>query len=165
MMTELQRALTADSAHASPVQILRGVDAAVAGTLVAGATHTIYQELWHVCFWQQMTLDWTDGLETASPLSNELSFPGAAQVAAEPWAHVCGRFFAGNAEASRRAGDPAGLARMIGCPSPPGLPMRTMSVEDQLISLAAHNAYHFGRIVLLRQMLHAWPPPGGGFTW
>jgi hypothetical protein len=40
-----------------------------------------------------------------------------------------------------------------------------MTVRDQLISLASHNAYHLGRIVLLRQLLHAWPPASGGFTW
>jgi hypothetical protein len=40
-----------------------------------------------------------------------------------------------------------------------------MSVRDQLISLATHNAYHLGRIVLLRQLLQAWPPASGGFTW
>jgi len=40
-----------------------------------------------------------------------------------------------------------------------------MTVEEQLISLAAHNAYHLGRIVLLRQLAGAWPPRAGGFTW
>jgi hypothetical protein len=38
-------------------------------------------------------------------------------------------------------------------------------VREQLESFAAHNAYHFGRIVLLRQMLGSWPPPSGGLTW
>ena len=37
-----------------------------------------------------------------------------------------------------------------------------MTVREQLESLAAHNAYHFGRIVLLRQLRQAWPPPSGG---
>jgi hypothetical protein len=40
-----------------------------------------------------------------------------------------------------------------------------MSVRDQLISLAAHNAYHLGRIVVLRQLQQAWPPVSGGFSW
>jgi hypothetical protein len=30
---------------------------------------------------------------------------------------------------------------------------RMMTVREQLESLGAHNAYHFGRIVLLRQLL------------
>jgi hypothetical protein len=40
-----------------------------------------------------------------------------------------------------------------------------MTVREQLESLAAHDAYHFGRIVLLRQLCGAWPPKSGGFTW
>ena len=47
------------------------------------------------------------------------------------------------------------LENPIRCPSRPGVPTRTMSVRDQLISLAAHNAYHLGCIVLLRQLLQA----------
>jgi len=40
-----------------------------------------------------------------------------------------------------------------------------MTVREQLESLVAHNAYHFGRIVLLRQLLRSWPPVSGGFSW
>jgi hypothetical protein len=40
-----------------------------------------------------------------------------------------------------------------------------MTVLEQLENLAAHNAYHLGRIVLLRQLLGAWPPPSGGDSW
>jgi hypothetical protein len=40
-----------------------------------------------------------------------------------------------------------------------------MTIRDQLISLASHNAYHLGRIVVLRQLLGAWPPASGGFSW
>ena len=40
-----------------------------------------------------------------------------------------------------------------------------MTVGEQLVSLAAHDSYHFGRIVVLRQMLGVWPPKSGGFSW
>jgi len=40
-----------------------------------------------------------------------------------------------------------------------------MTVREQLENLAGHNAYHFGRIVLLRQLGNSWPPPSGSFTW
>ena len=63
------------------------------------------------------------------------------------------------------AEDTQRLDHPVRCPSRPGAPTRIMSVRDQLISLAAHNAYHLGRIVLLRQLLQAWPPASGGFTW
>jgi len=56
------------------------------------------------------------------------------------------------------------LSAVVLCPSPVN-PTRAMTVREQLESFAAHNAYHFGRIVLLRQMLGSWPPPSGGLTW
>jgi hypothetical protein len=40
-----------------------------------------------------------------------------------------------------------------------------MTVREQLESFAAHNAYHLGRVVLLRQLMGSWPPPSGGLTW
>lgn len=164
-MNELTRALTADSAHAAPAHILEGIEDGLAHLQTAGAPHSIYQELWHITFWQQVTLDWVQGRETPAPLHNDLSFPTPEQASAETWTALCQRFFAGNAQAGLHAGAADSLEREIRCPSPPGLPVRTMTVRDQLISLAAHNAYHFGRIVLLRQLGGAWPPASGGFTW
>ena len=63
------------------------------------------------------------------------------------------------------AGDETRLQQQVRCPSRPGNPVRIMTVREQLESLAAHNHYHFGRIVLLRQLLGDWPPPSGGFSW
>jgi hypothetical protein len=40
-----------------------------------------------------------------------------------------------------------------------------MTIREQLESLAAHNAYHLGRVVLLRQLQNNWPPPDGGDSW
>ena len=31
--------------------------------------------------------------------------------------------------------------------------------------LTWRNSYHLGQIVLVRQLLGAWPPPGAGLTW
>jgi hypothetical protein len=33
-----------------------------------------------------------------------------------------------------------------------------VSMADELSSVAVHNAYHFGKIVALRQRIGAWPP-------
>ncbi|MBV8894903.1 MAG: DinB family protein [Acidobacteriaceae bacterium] len=164
-MNELARALIAESAHAAPAKILEALTNEVAHRAVPGAPHTIYQELWHLAFWQQITLDWIAGIETPFPAKTTDPFPTDEQAAAETWTQVCRRFLAGAEQAANAANDPARLSLIVRCPSRPGQPVRLMSVEDQLISLAAHNAYHFGRIVLLRQLLAAWPPPSGGFSW
>jgi len=36
---------------------------------------------------------------------------------------------------------------------------------EMLQNISAHNSYHLGQVVLMRQMLGAWPPPSGGLTW
>jgi hypothetical protein len=35
-----------------------------------------------------------------------------------------------------------------------------LTLAEELESLAVHNAYHLGKIVALRQVIDAWPPPG-----
>lgn len=164
-MSELALALKGDSAAAPPAHILENLDDRLAHQQVAGAPHTIYQELWHLAFWQQVTLDWVSGVETPCPERTALGFPSQRDVEAESFADLCHRFLAGAEQAAALADETTLIDQPIRCPSPAGKPTRVMSVREQLESLAAHNAYHLGRIVLLRQMLGSWPPPSGGFTW
>jgi uncharacterized damage-inducible protein DinB len=164
-MSELRAALIGDSAHTPPLQVIEALPPELAHAHIAGAPHTIYQELWHIAFWLQITLSWIDGVPTTYPANPNDAFASESQSRAEPWDHLRGRFKRGIEQAASLTTEPATLARLIQCPSRPGAPTRIMSVQDQLVSLAAHNAYHFGRIVLMRQLLGSWPPPSGGFTW
>jgi uncharacterized damage-inducible protein DinB len=36
---------------------------------------------------------------------------------------------------------------------------------DVLWQTLVHNSYHFGQIAMLRRVLGAWPPRGGGDSW
>lgn len=165
-MSELATALIADSYAAPPSHILESLPDELAQRSEPGIPHSIYAEVWHMAFWQQVTLDWIAGVETPFPRTPEAGFPTEAQRAEEPWLKLHARFFSSLAQAAAAADQgPEQLDQLIRCPSRPGQPERTMSVRDQLISLAAHNAYHLGRIVLLRQMFKAWPPASGGFSW
>ena len=112
-----------------------------------------------------MTLDWIAGMETPYPAKTSDPFPTEVQAEAEAWPELCRRFLEGAEKAAAAAKDEERLTEVVRCPSRPGEAVRLMSVEEQLISLAAHNAYHLGRIVVLRQLLGAWPPPSGGFSW
>jgi uncharacterized damage-inducible protein DinB len=165
-MNELALTFIGDSAHAPPSHILENLPDELAHRRVAGAPHSIYEELWHATYWQQVMLDRVSGLGTASPEHNAASFPSGEQIRAESWAGLCLRFLAGVQEAAALSdcGDESRLNQNVLCPSPEN-PRRTMTVREQLESFAAHNAYHFGRIVQLRQMLGSWPPPSGGLTW
>jgi uncharacterized damage-inducible protein DinB len=164
-MNELEQVLSGDSAHAAPATILEGLPGALTHRVTEGAPHTIYQELWHIAFWQQVTLDWIRGIETPFPASPSDGFPSEADIAREDWDQLRQRFIQGNREAAEAARDTGQLDRLVQCPSRPGEPTRTMTAREQLESLGAHNAYHFGRIVLLRQLLGSWPPPSGGYSW
>lgn len=163
--TELEEVLTGDGAAAAPARILEGLSDDLVHSLPPGAPHSIYEELWHITFWQQITLDWIRGLETPFPPSPRDGFPTVLDAEREYWQQLCVRFFAGNALAGAAARDSVRLDQPIRCPSRPGQPVRLMTVREQLENLAAHNAYHFGRIVLLRQILGTWPPRSGGYTW
>ncbi len=159
---ELEQALLGDSAHTRPASILEGISDELAFRPIAGAPHTLYQELWHLAFWTRITLDWCEGHLTPFPADANLPF---AANDGESWEALRARFLRDTERAAvltRSAGE---MGRAILCPSRPGEPTRTMSVGDQLVSLAAHNSYHLGRMVLLRQMLGSWPPSSGGFTW
>lgn len=164
-MNELEQVLSGDSAHSPPAIILEGLTSEAAHTAIADAPRTIYEELWHIAFWQQVTLDWVRGIETPFPVQASDGFPTADEAARENWDQLRERFFRTNKEAATAALDSSRLEFEVRCPSRPGMPTRSMTVREQLESLGAHNAYHFGRIVLLRQLQGLWPPPSGGYTW
>jgi uncharacterized damage-inducible protein DinB len=164
-MNELEQVLIGDSAHTPPADILEGLTSEAAHRETPGAPRTIYEELWHIVFWQQVTLDWVRGIDTPYPVHASDGFPAQADDAREGWDQLRRRFFSTNQEAAAAACDAGRLDVQVRCPSRPGEPTRVMTVREQLESLGAHNAYHFGRIVLLRQLQGHWPPPSGGFSW
>jgi uncharacterized damage-inducible protein DinB len=167
-MNELAQALIAESYAAAPSHILEGLTDDLAHRELPNVPHTIYAELWHLTFWQQITLDWIAGIETPYPSQPSDGFPKktpSSNSTEESWEQLRQRFLSGVDQAAAAAQNTARLDDPIRCPSRPGTPTRVMSVRDQLISLAAHNAYHLGRIVVLRQIFQSWPPASGGFTW
>jgi uncharacterized damage-inducible protein DinB len=164
-MDELERILIHNSAAAPAAEIVEGLSDELAHREIAGAPRTIYEELWHIAFWLQLTLEWNDEIETPYPEHASEGFPSAADIEKESWSDLRQRFLHGLEVAGATIHDSEKLIRVVRCPSAPGGPVRTMTVREQLESLAAHNAYHFGRIVLMRQICGAWPPPSGGDTW
>jgi uncharacterized damage-inducible protein DinB len=162
---ELERTLTGDSFAAPPSHILEGVNDELAHREFPGVSRTIYAELWHVAIWQEISLDWVNGVLTPNLSSAAEGFPTAEAIARESWPDLCKRFFASLDALAGVARDASRLEVLVECPSLPGHSVRTMTVREQLESLTAHNAYHFGRIVMMRQMAGSWPPVSGGFTW
>jgi len=164
-VNELEEVLIGESYAAAPAKILEGLGEDLAHRVPHGAPHSIYEEVWHMVFWQQVTLDWIAGVETPFPASPRDGFPTVLDVERETWNELRTRFLRGAEQGAAAARDTSRLETPVRCPSRPGQPVRVMSVRDQLESLGAHNAYHLGRVVLLRQSIGAWPPPSGGYSW
>ena len=106
-----------------------------------GASHSIYEELWHVVGYQQSILERTDP-------TGEF-FPSAPPEHEQQWHDLVEKFLDGARAAATLGQEPERLALEV----EPGLTM-----GDELNSVAVHNAYHFGKIVALRQRIGAWPP-------
>jgi len=107
-----------------------------------GASHSIYDELWHLVGYQQSIIS-----PGGPPVTD--FYPTTVPEHEHEW-HELVRLFLDGARAAASLGqEPARLAAEV----EPGL-----SLADELNSVAVHNAYHFGKIVALRQRIGAWPP-------
>lgn len=106
-----------------------------------GASHSIYDELWHLVGYQQSIL------EPGSPTGD--LYPSAAPTREDQWHDLVRVFIVGARAAAAFGQSPARLAAEV----EPGV-----TLADELYSVAVHNAYHFGKIVALRQRIGAWPP-------
>jgi uncharacterized damage-inducible protein DinB len=105
------------------------------------ASHSIYEELWHVVAYQQSII------APGDPVSEV--YPTAAPEHEHQW-HDLVRVFLDGARAAAALGqEPERLALEV----EPGV-----TLADELNSVAVHNAYHLGKIVALRQRISAWPP-------
>lgn len=150
-MTPLQRLLIADGAFATPAHILESLSADQAKTRPPGAPHSLYEELWHMAFWQRLMLSVVRSEPVSYPEHAAESWPEDNEsLTGESWNALVRRFLAELDEAADVAGSPA---------------VENEKVRGELETLAAHNAYHFGRMVFLRQLMGLWPPPSGGDTW
>jgi len=109
-----------------------------------GASHSIYEELWHVVLYQQSII-----APGEPPDPTDDFYPSAAPEHENEW-HDLVRVFLDGARAAAVLGQtPERLALEV----EPGV-----TLADELASVAVHNAYHLGKIVALRQRIGAWPP-------
>jgi DinB superfamily len=108
-----------------------------------GASHSIYEELWHAAGYQRSVVE-------REQVTGEF-YPSAVPQRAQQWDDLVRQFLDGARAAVAWAESPERLALEV----EPGVTM-----ADELHSVAVHNAYHLGKIVALRQRIGAWPPPG-----
>ena len=111
-----------------------------------GATHSIYEELWHATEWQEVVLSKGEASFDASMAGS--SYPGrVGPESLAEWDALVRRFLEGSRRAANAAEDAGVRAQELA----PGF-----TYGDSLAGLAVHNAYHLGKIVALRQRLGRW---------
>lgn len=113
----------------------------------AGASHSIFEELWHVATIQRCVVEQDKVLEAV--LRAGTRYPNAVPEHEQQWRDLVVEFLEGARAAIALAQDPGRLAVEV----EPGLTM-----AEELNCLAVHNAYHLGKVVALRQGIGAWPP-------
>ena len=106
-----------------------------------GASHSIYEELWHAVAYQQSIVVPGDPVREI--------YPSAVPEHEQQWHDLVQLFMDGARAAAAMGQTPERLAVEL----EPGVTM-----ADELNCVAVHNAYHLGKIVALRQRIGAWPP-------
>ena len=154
--------LTEPIAFLAPASALEGLTPAAADQRLPGANHSIAEIVAHLAFWQRWFLRRFNG--NAEPMVQRAA-EGWPVVAPGSWREVEEGFLGGLTllvtEAERT---PERLEEPL-TPSIEFPPLAHYSRRDVLVHVGAHNAHHLGQIILLRQILDAWPPPSGSWTW
>ena len=151
----LSVALTGRGAHVPTADLFDGMSWESAGERSGEASHSVFQLLNHLVYWQDFALRWLAGEKPATPEHDADSWPGSAVPAdRDVWEDAVDRFTKGLSELLRRA-EESDLDRELG-------PKTTREI---LQIVASHNSYHAGQVAAQRRSLGAWPPPSGGFTW
>ena len=144
----LWKHLFLDGEFSPRAHLLSGLTLAQVRQRPAGASHSIYDELWHAAAWQRILVERDEaGGETC--VSGGPDYPSEAPEQEQEWQDLVQAFLAGAHQAVTWGEAPDTLTMEVD----PGVTM-----ADALHSLAVHNAYHLGKIVAVRQMIGAWPP-------
>jgi len=162
----LSELLHGKGAHSDPLVCVEDLSADLAAHHVVGFPHSISQLVFHMNYWMDYELRRIRGGRPEYPEHNSESFPPAPSPADErEWDRLRNRFTALLADfAALSNSPPEDMKRQI----------ETVHEADKKVAgtlgavlwqMVAHNSYHIGQIAMIRRMLDAWPPRGGGDTW
>jgi len=146
-------------AHVTPEAALEELTAAQARRRPSKRLASVWEELAHIVFWQDLTLEIVRGAHPQPPEHAAGGWPPvpAGRGGKKAWDSLRARFLAGVAELAE-AGRTRDLEARVGADA-------KSTLGELLLMLANHNSYHLGQIVSLRRLIGAWPPPSGGLTW
>jgi len=150
-----RRALSGKGSHVATKDVFSGLDWQAAGSKPRGVSHSVYQLLKHMAYWQDWVVAWLEGQSPALPRHASGGWRGEAGPSGRrDWDAAVQQFRRGLRRLERGcrgAGLASGRSRK--------------SRLEMLHTIGAHDSYHAGQVVFLRQILGKWPPPSGGLTW
>jgi len=151
----IRHVLSGKGAHVEASAVFDGLRWKLAGVRPRGVSHSAFQLLNHMTYWQEWAVRWLDGEHPAIPKHASGSWPGGeALTTAADWRRTIKRFRKGLSDLERRSRDEDLFTKS-------GAKTRL----EMLRAIGSHNSYPAGQVALLRQMLDSWPPPSGGLTW
>ena len=162
----LSELLHGKGSQVDPLACVEDLSFELAGRQLAGFPYSIAQLVFHMNYWMDFELRRIRGQRPAYPEHNAESFPPTpSPTDAEDWDQLRKRFAGllddytalakSSSEEMQRQIESAhaGDAKLAG------------TLEAVLWQMVVHNSYHTGQIAMIRRMLGAWPPRGGGDTW
>jgi uncharacterized damage-inducible protein DinB len=158
--------LRGKGAHADPVACVEDISAELAARRVEGFPHSIAALVFHMNYWMDYELRCIRGERPAYPEHNSESFPSESSLAnGQYWEQLRKQFASLLSEfAALTNSSPEEMQRQIASSHARDNKLAG-TLEAVLWQMVAHNSYHVGQIAMIRRMLNAWPPRGGGDTW
>jgi len=142
-------------AHTDADRILDGLAWQDAGRAVEGSPYTILQNANHIIYWNGYAVANLRGERPTPPAHAPDGWPGPTAPANDADWQGFVRAYKASLEALAAQARERRFAALV----------VTRTRLDVIRAMLQHVSYHAGQIALLRRMLGAWPPPGGGDTW
>ncbi len=149
--TALKQGLIAFHIHPDPEKSLKDLTPEIVMKRVDGGTHSIWDLLHHLLFWQDITIEALEDKEVDWERSKTENWPDPnTNVDDMLLQDFTNRFLKGIERISE-------LAESVDLSS--GMPSWPKATKMwAILMIAQHNSYHIGQIVTLRQILCHWPP-------
>ncbi len=163
---ELTELLHGKGAHADPMACVEDLSVELAARQLTGFPHSIGQLVFHMNYWMDYELRRIRGERPAYPRHSSESFPLAPSPAdAQDWDQLRKRLAGLLADFTALAkSSPEEMQRQIETVHE-GDTKLAGTLDAVLWQMVAHNSYHVGQIAMMRRVLGAWPPRGGGDSW
>ena len=148
ILDQYDRAMSGDAWHGDPVwKILEGVTPQQAAFHPDPNTHSIWELVSHITFWETEVYRRLKHQTPRSP--DKLNFPPAPEATAENWSRTLNEFRQSNRDLR------SALSQVDELTLDQPLPGRNKPAYVEVHGIIQHNLYHAGQIALLRKIVGA----------